>query len=60
MMLDNSAALAAFQRLHSLPQTKQVFVLSGAHRKYVLVWVLKDGSRRNLSTDEQVLHALST
>jgi hypothetical protein len=60
MMLDNSAALAAVQRLHGLPQTKQVFVLSGPHRRYVLVWVLKDGSRRNLSTDEQVLHALSS
>jgi hypothetical protein len=58
-MLDNSAALAAVQRLHGLPQTKQVFVLSGPHRKYVLVWVLKDGTRRNLSTDEEVLQALS-
>jgi hypothetical protein len=58
-MLDNSAALAAVQRLHGLAQTKQVFVLSGQNRKYVLVWVLKDGSRRNLSTDEEVLHALS-
>jgi hypothetical protein len=60
MMLDNSAALAAVQRLYGLPQTKHVFVLSGRHRKYVLVWVLQNGARHHLSTDEQVLYALST
>jgi hypothetical protein len=60
MLLDNSAALAAAQRLYGLPQTKQVFVLSGSHRRYVLVWVRLDGTRYHLSTDEQVLYALST
>jgi hypothetical protein len=60
MLLDNSAALDAAQRLNGLPQTKQVFVLCGQHRRYVLVWVRFDGTRSHLSTDEQVLHALST
>lgn len=57
--LDKAAALAAVQRLTGLPQTKHVFALISRHSTYTLVWVRHDGLRRNISTQEQVDHALN-
>jgi len=59
MLLDNAAARAAAQDLYRLPQTQRVMMLSGRSHKYMLVWVLNDGARHHLSTQEQVNHAMS-
>ncbi len=58
-MLNRRSAGAAIQRLHALPQTKQVFAVAGWSRSCLLVWVLKDGARHTLSTEEQVTHAVN-
>ena len=60
MLLDNAAALAAAQDLYRLPQTKRVMILSGRGHRYTLVWMLNDGARHNLSTQEQVNHAMDS
>ncbi len=60
VLLDNAAALAAAQDLYRLPQTQRVMILSGRRQKYTLVWVLNDGARHNLSTQEQVNHAMGS
>ena len=59
MTLNRQNAGAAIQRLNALPQTKRVFAVGGPSRSCVLVWVLHDGARHNLSTEEQVHHALT-
>ncbi len=59
MMLNARNTSAAVKRLNSLPQTKQVFAVGGSARSCLLMWVLKDGARHTLSTEEQVNHAVS-
>jgi len=34
-------------------------ILSGRGHRYTLVWMLNDGARHNLSTQEQVNHAVN-
>lgn len=59
MTLNRRNVGPAIKRLNALPQTKQVFAVGGQFQSCVLVWVLKDGARHNLSTEEQVNHAMS-
>jgi hypothetical protein len=59
MTLNRRNAGAAIQRLNALPQTKHVFAVGGPYQSCVLVWVLHDGARHNLSTEEQVIHAVN-
>jgi len=59
MTLNKRNVGPAIKRLTALPQTKQVFVVGGKFQSCMLVWVLKDGARHNLGTEEQVNHAVS-
>ncbi len=59
MTLNRRNVSPAIKRLNSLPQTKQVFAVGGAFQSCMLVWVLKDGARHTLSTEEQVSHAVN-
>lgn len=59
MQLTRRNAGEAIQRLNALPQTKHVFAVGGRSHSCVLVWVQKDGARHNLSTLEQVMHAVN-
>lgn len=58
MMLNAVDARAAFQRLYQLSQTEQVYICASQYDKYKLVWVLKDGTRHTLRSQEQVVNAL--
>jgi len=57
MMLNVRNARTAVKRLNAMPHTTHVFAVAGASRSCMLVWVLKDGARHTLSTEEQVTHA---
>ncbi len=59
MTLNRGNVGPAIKRLNALPQTKQVFAVGGQFRSCVLVWVLNDGARHNLSTQEEVNHAVN-